>query len=104
MQETPLPVIPDAPKFGELTSAEKRIEARLDAIGNKGKWSDPADDVFLLTELAKGVKLGAVAIDLGIDAAACRVRFDLLCPEKTAAEQAMVVKALRQRAIAARAA
>jgi hypothetical protein len=93
----------DAPPPGKMSDADKRLDAHLEALGNKGKWSDPADDLFLVEELSKGAKLAVVALELDIDADVCRKRFDALVPTKTAEEQAAVVKALRRRAVAARA-
>lgn len=45
----PVVNIAPAPPFqgdnpDKMTASEARIAARLDALGNKGRWSDPADD------------------------------------------------------------
>jgi hypothetical protein len=103
LQETRIRNAVDAPPLGSLNDAEKRLDARLDAIGNKGKFADPADDLFLVENLAKGIKLAHVAADLAIDVGVCKQRFEMLVPTKSPQEQAEVAKALRRRAIAARA-
>ncbi len=102
-QETRIANAVDAPPPGKMTDADKRLDARLDALGNKGKWADAADDLFLVEQLAKGLKLAHVAADLAIELSACKARFELLVPTKTTEEQAQVAKALRRRAVAARA-
>lgn len=101
-QETGIVNPVDAPPPGRMTDADKRLDARLDALGNKGKWADPADDLYLVEELAKGARLAVVALELNIDAKVCKMRFDELVPTKSPDEQAAVVKALRRRAVAAR--
>jgi hypothetical protein len=103
LQETPVVNMVDAPPPGGLTSAEQRLDARLEALGNKGRFADPADDLFLVEELAKGGKLAVVALELDMDARLCKMRFDALVPTKSPDEQAAVVRALRRRAVAARA-
>jgi hypothetical protein len=102
-QETRIANAVDAPPPGKMTDADKRLDARLDALGNKGRWADPADDLFLVEQLAKGAKLAVVALELDIDAKVCKMRFDELVPTKSPEEQAAVVRALRRRAVAARA-
>jgi hypothetical protein len=103
LQETMVGNAVDAPPLGSLSDAEKRLDARLNAIGNKGKFSDPADDLFLVENLAKGIKLAHIAADLAIDVGVLKQRFEALVPTKSPQEQAEVAKALRRRAIAARA-
>lgn len=103
LQETKVGNAVDAPPLGSLSDAEKRLDARLNAIGNKGKFSDPADDLFLVENLAKGIKLAHIAADLAIDVGVLKQRFEALVPTKSPQEQAEVAKALRRRAIAARA-
>jgi hypothetical protein len=91
--------IVEAPPFEPPSAGRAALEldARLDALGNKGKWSDIADDLALVEGLTKGEKLAQIAIDLGIDAAVCKFRFAQLVPVPGIKEQADVIAALRRR-------
>jgi hypothetical protein len=93
-----------APPLGALSSADRKLDQRLNTLGFAGKWSDPADSLALVEGLGKGVKLAQIALDLGIDAQVCRFRFDDLVPHKSIEEQAAVLAALRRRVAARQAA
>jgi predicted ArsR family transcriptional regulator len=93
-----------APPLGALSSADRKLDQRLNTLGFAGKWSDPADSLALVEGLGKGVKLAQIALDLGIDAQVCRFRFDDLVPHKSIEEQAAVMAALRRRVAARQAA
>jgi hypothetical protein len=93
-----------APPLGALSSADRKLDQRLNTLGFAGKWSDPADSLALVEGLGKGVKLAQIALDLGIDEQVCRFRFDDLVPHKSIEEQAAVLAALRRRVAARQAA
>jgi len=82
----------------------REVNAWLNTLGYVAPWS-PGIDLDLVTGLARGLKLGAVALDLGIDAADCKARFHDLklaaTPEDGEfgiAQQTRLIEVLRARA------
>lgn len=98
----PIPEQPsDAPPLGAMLVGAEQV--RLGRLGRWGGWTLDLD-LALVAGLTKGMKLAEVAIDIGMDAAACKRRFAELVPDRTHHQQVAVLKALTDRAASAKAA
>ncbi|WP_108482279.1 hypothetical protein [Oceaniglobus ichthyenteri] len=109
-QPAPEPSPKPAPPVAPPENApiwHREINKWLDLLGFPAPWSAGVD-LDLVTGLARGSKLGAVALDLGIDAADCKARFGKLKLAATpdggqfgVSEQTRLIEVLRARAASA---
>jgi hypothetical protein len=70
-----VPVDPPSADVADLTGRQRSLLSHLAALESKDPWT-PDVDLALFEGLARGFKLGMVAVDLGVDPREAKRRFD----------------------------